>query len=134
MAGIVITEPDRKKLERVLDALLSGSRANEAIEALEQELGRARVVAPDDVPPDVVTMNSEIELVDLDTHEQMRMRLVFPERADADEGRISVLAPLGLAVLGSRETEELEWPTPGRVRRLRIERVIYQPEAAGDLA
>ena len=76
-------------------------------------------------------MNSELALRDLDTGEEMVFRLVFPSEANADQHRISVLAPLGTAVLGYRAGEAIEWVVPGRTRRVRIESVLYQPEAAG---
>ena len=85
-----------------------------------------------DIPPDVVTMNSRLRLLDLDSGKEMLFTLVFPSDADSDQGRISILAPLGTAVLGFRRGDTFEWRMPGRVRRLRVEEVLYQPEAAGD--
>ncbi len=129
---IVITEFDRERLARLLDALRARSGAESPnLEALELELERAEVVKPHDIPPSVVTMNSRVELVDHDTHEELCMTVVFPGAAEVNSGRISVLAPMGLALLGCREAEEVEWPTPSRTRRFRIQRIVYQPEAAG---
>ena len=85
---------------------------------------------PADVPPDVVTMNSEITVHDLDSNEDMTFALVFPSEADVDRQKISILAPIGTAVLGYRLGDTIEWNVPGRTRRLKIERVLYQPEAA----
>ena len=76
-------------------------------------------------------MNSKVELFDLDTEERLCVTVVFPGIADVESGRISALAPMGLALLGCREADEVEWPTPSRTRRLRIERIVYQPEASG---
>lgn len=129
---IVLTEFDRDRLMRLIEALRArpgGDTPN--LEELEIEIERADVVKPGDVPPNVVTMNSQVELVDLDTQERLRMTVVFPGAADVKSGRISVLAPMGLALLGCREAEEVDWPTPKGSRRLRIERVLYQPEASG---
>ncbi|WP_437581548.1 nucleoside diphosphate kinase regulator [Sorangium sp. So ce887] len=129
---IVITEFDRERLTRLLEALRARPGADSpTLEALEIELERADVVKQQEIPPDVVTMNSRAQLVDLDTQEALSVTVVFPGSADVNSGRISVLAPMGLALLGCREAEEVEWPTPSRTRRLRIERVVYQPEAAG---
>ncbi|WP_437493934.1 nucleoside diphosphate kinase regulator [Sorangium sp. So ce1014] len=129
---IVITEFDRDRLTRLLEALRERPGADPpTLEALEIELERADVVKQQEVPPDVVTMNSRAQLVDLDTQEALSVTVVFPGSADVNSGRISVLAPMGLALLGCREAEEVEWPTPSRTRRLRIERVVYQPEASG---
>jgi regulator of nucleoside diphosphate kinase len=88
-------------------------------------------VKPEAIPATVVTMNSEVEILDLDTNEKRCLTLVFPSLAGIEEGRVSVLAPLGTALLGSCEAAEVEWPTPRGTKRLRVERVIYQPEAAG---
>jgi regulator of nucleoside diphosphate kinase len=130
---IVITEFDHRRLEGLLTLLRQRSDHDAPyLEELEEELERAEVVAPRQVPANVVTMNSEVLLSDLDSGEQLDVTLVFPGAAEAKSARISVLAPIGLALLGCRESEELSWQTPSRVRRLRVERVLYQPEAAGN--
>ena len=81
---------------------------------------------------DVVTMNSEVLVRDLDSKKEMTVTLVFPSEADLEQGKISILAPVGTALLGYRVGDTIEWKVPGRVRRLRVEKVLYQPEAAGD--
>ena len=90
------------------------------------------MVAPTDVPPDVVTMNSRVVLVDLDTREEMVLLLVFPQEADVAQSRISVLAPIGTAMLGYRVGNAFTWQVPDGIRRLRVKQVLYQPEASGD--
>jgi regulator of nucleoside diphosphate kinase len=100
---------------------------------LEKELSRAEVVAPKDVPADVVTMNSKVSLRDLDTGDEMDITLVFPKDADITQDKVSVLAPIGTAMLGYRVGDVVEWTVPDGVRRLHIEKVLYQPEASGDL-
>ncbi len=77
-------------------------------------------------------MNSKVEILDLDTQETMTYALVFPRDANIDEGRISILAPLGTAILGYRVGDEFEWEMPNGQRRLKIVKIPYQPEAAGD--
>lgn len=106
-------------------------RDREHLQQLDDELDRARVVPASEIPADVVTMNSELALRDLDTGEEMVFRLVFPSEANADQQRISVLAPLGTAVLGYRAGDTIEWVVPGRTRRVRIDSVLFQPESAG---
>jgi regulator of nucleoside diphosphate kinase len=101
-------------------------------ERLHEELDRAHVVPATDIPPEVVTMHSRLRLRDLDTGNDLVFTLVFSSDADVDQGKISILAPLGTAVLGYRRGDTFEWHVPGRVRRLRVEEVLYQPEAAGD--
>jgi regulator of nucleoside diphosphate kinase len=130
---IHVTALDAERLRKLLDgAKLWSPRDREHLQALEVELDRARIVAPHDVPGDVVTMNSEVLVRDLDSGKELALTLVFPSEADLDQGKISILAPVGTALLGYRVSDTIEWKVPGRVRRLRVERVLYQPEAAGD--
>jgi regulator of nucleoside diphosphate kinase len=79
----------------------------------------------------VVTMRSEVLLRDLDSQQEFTCTLSYPEESDVDTGRISVLAPVGTAILGYREGTVVEWEVPAGKRRLRIEKILYQPEAAG---
>ena len=99
---------------------------------MKAELDRATIVKPQEVPPTVVTMNSTIALVDLDTGEEETHTLVFPEDADISEGKISILAPIGTAMLGYEIGDVFEWEVPAGKRRLRVERIVYQPEASGN--
>jgi regulator of nucleoside diphosphate kinase len=128
---IIMNAADHEELSC---ALAAAGRLNERalaeISALRSELNRAEIVAPEKVPSDVITMNSEAELVDLDTNERMEFTLVFPNEADVEEGKISVLAPLGTAMLGYRVGNEFEWVVPYGRRRLKVIAVRFQPEAA----
>jgi regulator of nucleoside diphosphate kinase len=124
---IVMTGHDYARLRRLVDR----RRMTEAVDALDSELERATVVESHEIPPDTVTMNSSIDLEDLDTGERQVVSVVFPGAAAPKRGRVSVLAPLGTALLGYRAGEVIEWPMPGGPRRFRIQRVRYQPEAAG---
>lgn len=130
--NIVITEFDRARLIPLIGEMVAAGAADGLSELLA-ELDRAQIVAPSEVPSDVVTMNSRVTLVDRETSERMEVTLVFPADADAAAGRISVLAPVGTAIIGYREGETIEWPVPSGIRRLHIESVDYQPEAAGDM-
>jgi regulator of nucleoside diphosphate kinase len=94
---------------------------------------RARVVPADEVPPDVVTMHSVVSLRDLDAGETEEYELVYPADADVANSRISVLAPIGTAVIGYRLGDVIEWPVPAGLRRLSVEGVV-QPERAGALS
>ena len=130
---IYITEFDMKRLrELIVEAKRLDRRGSEYLEGLEGELSRGILVAPADVPPDVVTMNSRVSLVDLDTGEEMVWTLVFPNEADVAQSKISVLAPIGTAMLGYRVGDTFEWKVPDGIRRLQVKSVLYQPEAAGD--
>jgi regulator of nucleoside diphosphate kinase len=119
-----------KKL--VEEANYSDLRGRDYLVRLQTELERAQVVSPEEVPEAVITMNSTVVLLDVDTRQEETYTLVFPEHADPDLGRISVLAPVGMAMLGYEAGDTFEWPVPDGVRRLRVEKILYQPEAAGD--
>lgn len=126
---ICVSRFDLERLERVLDAV--GDRPEH--ERLRAELERAEVVEPFEVPPGVVTMNSRVRFADEETGEEREIGLVFPRHADAELGRVSILAPVGTALLGLSVGSTIEWPVPGgRTRRLRVVGIPYQPEAAGD--
>jgi regulator of nucleoside diphosphate kinase len=129
---IVITEPDRHKLSALIQDLRD--RGEEILYAneLAQELARARIVTPDETDPGVITMNSRFRLTDLDDQETEEYTLVFPHEADIGKRRISVLSPVGTGLLGYRKGDVVEWPVPDGTRRLKIEDILYQPEAAGD--
>lgn len=127
---ITITATDYAKLRSIIDAgtLFGGTR--DELRALHGELERARIVAGEEIHPDVITINSVAELLDLDSGELMEFTLVLPSRANIDEGKISVLAPLGTAMLGYRVGDEFQWAVPYGLRRLKVTQVHFQPEAA----
>ena len=130
---IVITRFDKERLEELIAVAEEFSDyARKDLHALAGELAIATVVSPKAVPQDVVTMNSKVVLRDVDTSEEMTYSLAFPRNADIGAGAISILAPVGTAILGYREGDVIEWPVPSGMRRIRIEEILYQPEAAGD--
>ncbi len=129
--NIVITESDMARLRALVDTSVGFRKHDQAhLESLQQELESATVIDTDQVPPDVITMNSRVRVTDLDTGARCVFQIVFPRDADIAKGRISVLAPIGTALLGYRVGDHVEWDVPGGRRHFRIERVEYQPEAA----
>ncbi len=131
--NIYITELDRQRLlDLIMDAQSGGYHGSIYLEQLRGELDRAQIVAPQEIPGDVITMNSRVVLIDLDTREEEIYTLVYPENADTSEGRISILAPVGTAMLGYRLGDVFEWEVPAGTRRLKVEKILYQPEAAGN--
>ena len=128
---IFITEFDRDRLELLLEENC-GAYLAPYLDALRSELDRAKIVPSREISAEVITMNSTISLTDVDTGEAQRFTLVFPNEADASRGKISIIAPLGTAMLGYRVGEVFEWTVPIGTKRWRIDRIIYQPEAAGD--
>jgi regulator of nucleoside diphosphate kinase len=129
--NIIISAADHAELEAVI--MFAGKvseRARVELSALENELKRAEIVEPEEIPSDVITMNSRAELLDLESKERMQFTLVLPRDAKIEEGKISVLAPLGTAMLGYRVGDEFQWPVPYGIRRLKVTNVCFQPEAA----
>ena len=130
---IQITEFDLERLKKLLfEARYNEYRKSQYLEKLQMEIDRANVVSPKDIPGDVITMNSTVSLVDLETGEEEVYTLVFPEDADLGQRKISVLAPIGTAMLGYEVGDVFEWDVPAGKRNLRVEKIIYQPEASGD--
>ena len=125
---IFITEADMKRLRPLLERM---KNSRDDLKVLQQELDRARVVAPEEVPPDIITMNSKARVRNVVSGEVMTYTLVFPEAADIDQGKISVVAPIGTAMLGQKVGDQFEWQVPAGPVHLRVEEVLYQPEAAG---
>jgi regulator of nucleoside diphosphate kinase len=130
---IQITQTDMEKLKRLVEARRNTSlRDQENLAMLTQELERAEIVPPNSISTDAVTMHSHVLVRDLNSGVESSYTLVFPPDADIAQGKMSILAPIATALLGYRDGDEIEWPTPGGWRRLKIVKVLYQPEAAGD--
>ena len=130
--SIHITEFDLMQLRSlIIEARYSNYRGTPYLDNLVKELDRATVVSSKEVPPDVITMNSQVRLRDLDTDEEMIYTLVFPEDGNISQGKVSVLAPIGTAMLGYQVGETFEWEVPAGTRKIKIEEILYQPEAAG---
>ena len=122
---IFITDRDAAKLRGLLAARAADreGRDQEHLFDLATELERAHVVNADTVPVGVVVVNSRVQVTDLVSGDRRELTLVFPSEADPAAGRVSVLAPLGCALMGCREGEIVEWEMPGGLRRLKIVKV-----------
>jgi regulator of nucleoside diphosphate kinase len=129
--SIIVSDFDRRRLLGLIEIFRGRALDPDRLDELELELARADSVDPWSVPADVVTMNSTVELVDLDTRERLTLTVVFPGSSDGASGRVSILTPAGLALLGAREGAQLEWPSPAGPRRVIVDRISFQPEAAG---
>jgi regulator of nucleoside diphosphate kinase len=134
MSKIYITEFDSRRLRELIDvaAQFGDKRILEYLDELSDELDQAELVRPEEIPKDVITMNSTFRLHDLDNGEEPVYSLAFPADADPLRGKISVLAPIGTAVLGYRVGDTVEWDVPAGLKRLTVKEIVYQPEAAGD--
>ncbi len=125
---IVVCDEDVRELRAVL-ASGAGARDRDAVERLESELDRATVVPRAQLPTDVVAMNSTVEFEDANSRRRQLVQLVYPSRAEPAKGRISVVAPVGAALLGLRVGQCLDWPVPRGIVRVRILRVIQAFQA-----
>ncbi|MEZ4321829.1 MAG: nucleoside diphosphate kinase regulator [Myxococcota bacterium] len=129
---ILITERDHERLMRLLGTLPPRHVVGDL---LRRELDRADVVESHEIPSDVVTMHSHVVLEDAGTQKRHTVTLVYPGGADFQQGRLSILAPVGAALLGLRAGAEIAWPMPdGSKRLVRVVSVDWQPEAAGDFS
>jgi regulator of nucleoside diphosphate kinase len=128
--NILVSSTDRDRLLQLIDsARLDWRVPPQSLDVLESELARATIVQPSQLPRDVVAMNSTVWFRDLDTEEIEQYQLVFPPDADVIHDRISVLAPIGTALLGYRRGDVVEWRVPQGRRRLAITKVV-QPQPA----
>ena len=128
---IVVTQSDLERLQRLLEQSGGGVDAERA-EVLDLELAEAEVAPPEAIATSVVTMNSTVVFEDEGTGEHQEVTLCYPHDAKGNPGRVSVLAPVGSALLGLSAGHSVQLVVPGgRTRRLRVVAVPYQPEAAG---
>jgi len=131
---IFVTANDLRRLNELLSvAGTFNYRDRNDLKLLESELRKAKIIESRDVPKTVVTMNTRLRFLDLDDGKKTEVTLVFPSDANIDDAKMSVLSPIGTALLGYAKGDMIEWPVPGGTRRIRIEDILYQPEAAGDL-
>jgi regulator of nucleoside diphosphate kinase len=127
---ICITEYDMERLRSIIE--IYGGNDRPYLEQLEDELNKARVVDPKNIPDNVVTMNSIVRIKDLDTGEEETFTLVFPGKTNITEKTVSILAPIGTALIGYGEGDIIEWEVPAGTKRFQIMEVIYQPERLGN--
>lgn len=126
--SIMMTEKDYARLSHLFKNLSTSD-----VENLFIELDRAKIVSDGEIPADVVTMNSTVEYMDLSTNKSNIVTIVYPKDADAKYKKVSILASLGSALIGLRKDQEITWLFPsGDVKRLKVVKVIYQPEANQD--
>ena len=122
---IYITKDDAQQLRELLDVDPGMNHFEQNnLRKLATELNRGTVVDPGDVSQEVIAMNSTVHLIDLDTEEEMICTLVYPDDADIDQNKISVLAPVGTAILGRGAGDTFEWKVPAGVRRLKVKEIL----------
>ncbi|OOC10879.1 MULTISPECIES: nucleoside diphosphate kinase regulator [Thioalkalivibrio] len=128
---IVVSATDMERLDQLLESVSAEEWPGRT--ELEAELDRARVVDSHEMPASVVTMNSSVRFRVVESGEEFTMTLVYPRDMDDSGQTLSIMAPVGSALLGLSEGEEIEWPRPGGgVMHVRIDKVLFQPERAGE--
>lgn len=131
--SIVITQLDYSRLTELIQNLRSNKSIDvEYLKFLGIELQKAKKIDSKQITPDFVTMNSIVDVVFTDTGKFMELRLVYPQDADFSKGLVSVLSPLGCALLGYKAGDILKFKAPKGEQKVRIEKVVYQPEANGE--
>ena len=130
--ALIISSLDLQRIEELLE--VEPHRSNSGVASLRNELARANILEPAEMPGDIVTMNSTATVENESSGEIRELTLVYPREADGAANRISVFAPVGIAMLGMRVGESIDWQVPGgRSLRLRIREISFQPESSGQL-
>lgn len=128
--NIILSSLDHARLcDLLVTAKQFGVAKSALLDTLEGELGRAKIVAPQDIPPYVVTMNTCVHLIDTKTGEEFQYTLVFPSDANSKKGNLSILSDLGVAIIGFSVGDTIEWEFPEGARNIRINMIYFQPEA-----
>lgn len=130
---ISITEADFDRLRTLVESSHYRATHSASVTTLSEELEQGKVINSRKIPKGVVTMHSKVRVRDREEDETEEYTLVYPEQADINDGKLSVLAPLGMALLGAKVGQVVRFEAPAGPRRLKVEKILYQPEAAGDL-
>lgn len=133
MRQIILNRLDHLRIKKSLrDAKNKRSISPEEAMMLENELSSAVIVEPNEIPHDIVTMNSILQVRFLGDNRMLEFQIVYPENANLRENKISIFSPVATALIGYRENDEIEWIVPGGWTKIRIEKIIFQPEASGN--
>ncbi|MBW8332777.1 MAG: nucleoside diphosphate kinase regulator [Prolixibacteraceae bacterium] len=134
MKNIIVNRLDYIRIQKQIgEAMQNKTIAASEAEKLINELNSATILDPDKIPGDVVTMNSVVKITFVDAGKQQEFKIVYPNEANLKEKRVSIFSPVATALIGFRVGDLIEWMVPGGLTKIRIDEIIYQPEAAGDL-
>lgn len=133
MTEIVMSKLDYERIQKAINDAKQ-SRSLQASEAgnLLKELKSAKIVEPSEIPANIVTMNSIVKVSFLNTNKTVQFQIAYPQEANLKEHKISILSPIATALIGYKIGDEIEWIVPAGLTKIKIEEIIYQPEAAGD--
>lgn len=133
MSKIIINRLDYARIKKSInDAKQFRSISQEEADKLLRELDSAKIVDPQAIPSNVVTMNSIVKLSFQNNNKQIQFQIVYPEQANVKENKISIFSPIATALIGYQVGDEIEWIVPAGLTKIKIDEIIYQPEAAGD--
>lgn len=133
MRGLIVNRLDYGRIKKYIEQARQLRSINAAeSEKLLTELENAQIMDPQDIPSDVVTMNSIVKVSFLNNNKEVQFQIVYPDQAKFKEQKISIFSPIATALIGYQVGDEIEWVVPGGLTKLRIDQIIYQPEAAGD--
>lgn len=129
---IYVSEFDFDRLYGLVESTDPNLRDKQHMAQLKEELEQGEVLPPEEIPGDVITMNSRFRLKDLDNGNLSDYTLVFPHQADFSKNKISIVAPIGVALIGCKVGATVSWKTQSGEKRFKIMKILYQPEASGD--
>jgi len=133
MKMLIINRLDYARIKKCIsDAKQFNSISKAEADKLNNELDSAEIVEPDAIPSNVVTMNSIVKLSFLNNNKQVQFQIVYPDQENLKENKISIFSPIATALIGYKVGDEIEWIVPAGLTNIRIDEIIYQPEAAGD--
>jgi len=133
MSQLIVNKLDYARIKKCIsDAKQFKSINSVEAEKLMTELNSAKIVEPEAIPSNVVTMNSIVKLSFLNNNKQIQFQIVYPDQANVKENKISIFSPIATALIGYKVNDEIEWIVPAGLTKIRIDKIVYQPEAAGD--
>jgi regulator of nucleoside diphosphate kinase len=133
MGKLILNRLDYSRIQKCINDAkqFKSINATEA-ESLKKELNSAKIVEPQEIPANVVTMNSIVKISFLNSDKHIEFRIVYPDQANLKENKISIFSPIATALIGYKVADEIEWIVPAGLTKIRIDEIIYQPEAAGN--
>ncbi len=133
MSKLIVNRLDYARIKKCIDdARQFNSISSTDVQKLMEELDSAKIVEPEAIPSNVVTMNSIVKLRFLNNNTQTQFQIVYPNQANFKENKISIFSPIATALIGYKVNDEIEWLVPAGLTKIKVEEIIYQPEAAGD--
>ena len=133
MSKLIINKLDYARIKRSIEDARQFRAINAAeSEKLMKELDSAEIVAPEAIPSNVVTMNSIVKLTFLNNNKPIQFQIVYPDKANMKENKISIFSPIATALIGYKVGDEIDWMAPAGMTHIRIDEIVYQPEASGD--